>query len=245
MGQVITPELELAIQQLIGELLIKYGLIVVLVIGAVFVVGWHWFRSKLEGEVQKGVDKHKADIDNTYARQIENYHLYVGKQHEAYAKLNEHLIRAESMAVFQALKSYPDFTQYSEDEISDYLNERMVTKKELTHMIGLMRTPKELQTEMQNYTERFNIRKARDLFNETKNHYWLSALYFSNQVSAQFETITQKLSEMILTREIPSNGDRLSRDDMNRLRDLQKQLKPDIDKIIMQMKSELSAGLAK
>lgn len=244
MGTELTPELQLAIQRLISDLLLKYGVIAVLSILVVLAIGWYWFRNKLEGEVQKGVDKHKAEIDSSYTRQLTHYKHYVAKQHEAYAKLNELLLKAEGMAVFQRLRSYPDFKQYSEPEITEYLQARMVTDCELKHMLSLIPHPKDLQDEMQNYTERYNIHKARDLFNDTKNHYWMNALYFSTAVSDQLDAITDILHKMILTRENPANGDRLSKEDMQQLADLQKELRSKIDEIVMQMKSELSAGLA-
>lgn len=244
MGAEITPELQLAIQSLISDLLIKYGLLVVLIILVVLALGWYWFRNKLEGEVQKGVDKHKADIDSAYTRQLTHYQHYVAKQHEGYARLNELLLKAEGLAVFKRFREYPDFQKYSEKEITEYLEDRRVSDGELTQLISLVKHPKELQTEMQNYTERYNIRKARDLFIDTKNHYWSNALYFSTPVSDQFSIISDILQKMILTREIPSNGDKLSKEDMQQLTVLQTELRDTVDVIIRQMKSELSAGLA-
>ncbi|NMC35454.1 hypothetical protein GYA49_00240 [Candidatus Beckwithbacteria bacterium] len=248
MEKIIKSELEPHIQKLIDDLVIKYGPIAIVLIGLfliIVIITWDILKNKIRGEVKKGVDKHKAEIDNTYTKQIEHYRLYVAKQHKAYAKLNKYLLKTEGLAVFQALKTYPDFTEYTETEISKYLKERNASENELKQFISLMGDSKALQKEMQNYTELFNVRKARVFFHKTKNHYWINALYFSNKIEEQFKDITKILNEMIIIREIPSNDNKLTKEDMQTLRSLQKNLQSSIDKIVKQMKEELSAGLAK
>lgn len=244
MNEVLTPELEVAIQELVNEILLRNGLPFVLLTLLVLGLGYYWIKKKLDGEVQKGVDKHKAEIGNSYVRQMENYQHYVSEQHKAYGKLNELLLMAEGATIFQVMRSYPDFSKYSEDELVEYLEERNATKTEIKSMLSLMEAPRSLQEQMQNYTERVNVHKARKIYNDLNNHYWIKALYFSESVSAHYNSVVELLSDILIIRENPENIDKHSREDMEKMRQLQKQIKPKIDLIIKQMKKELSAGLA-
>jgi len=241
----MTPELSEGIRLLVNELLLHYG---IKVLGLIFVIlffVWKWFENKISGEVEKGVNKHKADIENTHARQIENYQHYVAKQHEVYSQLNKLLLEAEGIITYQVLKSYPDFKYYSEQELTEYLQERYVAEYELKRLLKLMSDPKELQKEMEDYVNRYRLEKARDLWTEARNHYWVKALYFSDKVSKFFLIISKKLNESLLIQEYPSgkNG-YFTKNERQELLDLQKELRPSIEKLIKLMKKELSAGYA-
>ena len=250
MNDLVREAVQSEIQSIVNYYIFNYGVSVVLVILVVIIlVGVAikiTFEKKIAGEVEKNVNKHKAEIEISHAKKIGNYHHYIAKRHEVYSEFNSLLLETEGLVTFQPMKSYPNFSNYTIDELEGYMKRRDAAKSEILEMKELWESnPREIQKFMQDYTNTHTLQKARRYWIKLNNYYWANALYFSDKVKRKYLTIKKMLSESLIIQENPTNGANLfSREDMVELRKLAKNVSPAIDRIIKQMKKELSAGFS-
>lgn len=243
---ILTPELEQLLRQELTNLSIKYGVVFTILVILLCIVAWNWINKKVSGEVEKGINAHKEKLINSYAVQLETYRQFVIKYHEEYAELNRLILKAQGAISVQFLKSYPDFKYFTEQELTKYLKEKSASDYDVKRLTQLIKTPKDLQTEMQDFINKYNLWKARDLLTKSKNHYWRNALYFSKLVGKSFNAIWKDLDELLLLQEYPSGeAGRMSRDERREAIAKQKTIDTKIDKLIEQMKKEVSAGYIK
>lgn len=241
-----------AVDEYLWQLLSSYGPLGLLLIIMLLLFLWFALRKKVEGEVEKEVNKHKAEIEYKYSRGIENYKLYIDKKHKVYTEISELLTKAQS-AIFglEGLKNYPDINEFNEDDLKEYLENLNLSRKRVNKYVdkhkivaskGIRETTM-LQNEITKYLMEVEKQLARRAYEQAKSYFWLNNIYFSLPLSRKIKGLLEKVSALVIkyqypiTPDDPSFGKERAKKDL-----LKKGMVKDLDVVLGMMKKELSAG---
>lgn len=183
MNQILTTsEIQNAVNDQFLRLVSTYGVFIALLFVAILLIGWYWIKSKVEGEVKKGVNEHKADIEFLHSRKIENYKLYVDKKHKTYTEFSEKLLKAESgLMSLEGLKFYPDLSEYNTEDLRLFLEPKKLTNKIMSDYLNRFskiqsgssgnQDRKKFGDDLFDYLNLVGIRDARNSIDQLKSYY--------------------------------------------------------------------------
>jgi len=253
--ETLPQPIQQAVNEYLWRLLRSYGPIGLLLVVVPPLLLWFVLRKTIEGEVEKEVNKHKADIEYKYGRGIENYKLYIDKKHKVYTEVSELLTKTQS-AIFglEGLKQYPSISEFDGDDLKEYLENCNLTRKKVNEFVDKLRRTTsakevaELQGEITKYLYEIERVTARREHDKAKSHFWLNSIYFSPSLPEKIESLLGKMSTLLRKYEYPiiSDGHGVGKEIIDKERREKEQLKKgilrEVDEIVEIMKKELSAG---
>lgn len=238
--------LKIAIDEYLLRLIKIYGIPSLLVIGACFYLLWLIIRKKVDGEVKKEVNKHKAEIEFKYGGKIENYKLYIDKKHKAYSEISEFLTKTHSAIFYlEGMKTYQNFDEFDENDLRQYLENQKLTHKKIEEFLTKFKQCKavkelsDFQNEVIKYLSASDKSVARTLFNKTKSYFWLKKIYFSSVISDLIKHFLELASTLLIKYEIPILA--IVSEEREEKKQLKKGMTTDLDNIIKKMKEELES----
>lgn len=131
-------------------------------------------------------------------REMENYSLYIKAKHDAYINLNKLLIIAQSniTRLFGARTS-PALTEFNKDDLTKYLeSKKLISSKilEFTKDWNILVDTKERLDKIHNYLRIIECDEAHQNLLEAQSHYWLTKIYYSDQLTKEIDDILKDLT---------------------------------------------------
>lgn len=219
------------------------SLVIILTLGFIL---WYLLRKKVDEEVKKEVNRHKAEIEFKYGGKIENYKLYINKKHMAYSEISELLTKTHS-AIFglEGMKTFQNFDEFDENDLKQYLENQKLTHKKIEEFLikfNQCKTAKDFsvfQKEVINYLVMSDKSVARNFYNNVKSYFWLKKIYISSSISVLIKHFLELSNTLLIKYEVPILA--IMSEEREEKKQLKKGMTTDLDNIIKKMKQELES----
>ncbi|PSR26003.1 MAG: hypothetical protein C7B46_20385 [Sulfobacillus benefaciens] len=202
-------------------------------------------QRRFQNELDKKLEDHKSMLQRAsseaqfdYQRRIQDFNFYASRKHETYPEVYKKILEAESnLLQIYGVKYYPDFNQWSANEIEQNLSESRVPQVQITSIIQIWNANKQKAIqELTNLYNRIEKNRAYDSFFLAKNTWLLSSLYLSENANKLCEVLFQNLASYMALIQYPSSNGSHQRQQFEQV------IKNQMDKISTLFKKELSAG---
>ncbi|GAV11334.1 hypothetical protein [Paenibacillus sp. NAIST15-1] len=165
-------------------------------------------KKYVEQEFSKRIENHKHDLNllveaNKFdiQRKMYDFNLYTTKRHETYMKLYNLFLEASSrVSRFQGIRQIPDFKNFSNEVIAEYLRRFNLSESEWLTIAENWNngTDPYLVKKVESYYNINEVREMEAAYVKAKNEYLLTRLYLSKKVESICLILSSKLTEALL-----------------------------------------------
>lgn len=176
-----------------------------------------------------------------FNRYAEDFNLYTTKRHESYLKIHQALLDAESQVLqLRGFIQIPDFSKYTKEEISIWLDEKHFTEKQKYPVLNNWENNR--KEAMKNVNDLFQLSRHHDAntsCNNAKNFVLDYQLYLSEKIFTDCLELTKKIKHLLINYD-PTFC--YAANKHNESEKLRKEIEDIFTRITIQMKKELQRG---
>lgn len=213
------------------------------------------FKKWIKSFFDKKLENHKHNlelvtrqIDHDYQRRLHDFNLYATKVHEVYAMLYSYFAEAKTSTdiATSLFRQYPDFTQFSEQRLVDYLKEKQADSKRIDDILFHFQNKHLLALMVQGHTDLVAISEADKLKVKAIRYWYQSELYLSEEASKLLNTISDSLQSSLVDERMLAfdklNGKNPRYENISNFEETRKSITNDLIKLKETMQLEISGG---
>lgn len=227
-----------------------------LVTSLLFYILQRWFSSKIESTFQKNLKSYQQKLDITteeakfdLQRKIQDFGLYTSQKHSCYIEFHKLLLEAESYVLgLYGLKSSPTYEEYNDIDLKKLMEKEKFKNGKIEEIFGIIKSEgRDVGIEkMREYLRLIEFQRAENSVALCKNFFLTSKLYFSTKLDKLISKFLDVLFDLFsiyeLLPKIPRDATEERQEYSKKSYKLKKDVNTILEKIISQMKIELSIG---
>ena len=237
------------------EILSFFGIPTAITTSIIFIFK-KYYGTKIENTFQRSMESYKQELivatENAkfdFQRKIQDFNLFTTKKHEVYGELNKLLLTAEGGILnLYGLRTELSYEEYNREDLKKLMDREGFPEGKMDEILKFF-----------DANDKFNaillmkhflrIKEFRDANNElinARNFFWASIFYFSNEVEEKIKVIFIKLAALLIRQEQIFQAPDTAHELRNKLGlesiELKKNIPDLIEKLLVNMKQELSVG---
>jgi hypothetical protein len=173
-------------------------------VGWLVLYGKAWAQRAVEEPAKHALEELKQEhvrqlesVKAEHALRATEFGLFAREKHRAYARVfRKYRIACDALVSLRGLMTLPDFTEYSLENVRDYLATNKVVGTVAADIEDTFAADaRKGARDLTKVTMRIREQRARDLLTRAINADILESLYFSDAVAAQAERVRTALAE--------------------------------------------------